>query len=87
MILGYARVSTDKAEQDISIEAQVQQLYAAGHWLCPLVRRAGLAAVYAKTDGPTTQAKALRARQAAELAQAVKSEAVSTDALQWVTAN
>lgn len=30
MILGYARVSTDKAEQDISIEAQVQQLYAAG---------------------------------------------------------
>lgn len=30
MRVGYARVSTDKAEQDISIEAQVQQLTAAG---------------------------------------------------------
>lgn len=30
MIVGYARVSTDKAEQDISIDAQVQQLMAAG---------------------------------------------------------
>lgn len=30
MRVGYARVSTDKAEQDISIDAQVQQLLAAG---------------------------------------------------------
>ena len=30
MIIGYARVSTGKAEQDISIEAQVQQLQEAG---------------------------------------------------------
>ncbi len=30
MIIGYARVSTDKAEQDISIAEQVQQLKAAG---------------------------------------------------------
>ncbi len=30
MKIGYARVSTDKAEQDISIDAQVQQLAAAG---------------------------------------------------------
>ena len=30
MKVGYARVSTDKAEQDISIDAQVQQLVAAG---------------------------------------------------------
>lgn len=30
MRVGYARVSTDKAEQDISIDAQVQQLIAAG---------------------------------------------------------
>lgn len=29
-VVGYARVSTDKSEQDISIEAQVQQLQAAG---------------------------------------------------------
>ena len=30
VIIGYARVSTDKAEQDISIAEQVQQLKAAG---------------------------------------------------------
>jgi DNA invertase Pin-like site-specific DNA recombinase len=30
VIVGYARVSTDKAEQDISIDAQVQQLLSAG---------------------------------------------------------